>query len=69
VAYLEGGGQPPQHSADLACGKNCLHVLNAAERCEPTEPIGCTSGVSDALELARRTQSPAIMRLMWFHGA
>ena len=44
-----------------------LPVMNAAES-GAAEPVRCTSGVSDSLELARQTQSPAIMRLLWFYG-
>jgi hypothetical protein len=43
-------------------------VLNAAEP-GAGEPVRCTSGVSDALELARQTQSPGIMRALWFYSA
>jgi hypothetical protein len=31
--------------------------------------VRCTSGVSDALDLARQTQSPAMMRVLWFYSA
>ena len=67
--YLDDVGQAPWHSAEVACSKPCLFVLNAAESGARPEPICCTSGVSDAMELARQTQSPAITRLMWFHSA
>ena len=43
-------------------------VLNAAE-CGAAEPVRCTSGISDALELARRVQSPALTRVMWSYIA
>lgn len=57
----------PRHSSEVACPGRCLAILNAAEP-GAAEPVRCTSGVSDALELARRTQSPAVMRLLWFYG-
>jgi hypothetical protein len=50
----------------ITCAKPCLAVLNAAEA--GGEPVRCTSGVSDAMELARQTQSPAIARVVWFHS-
>jgi hypothetical protein len=46
----------------------CLAVLNAAEP-DAAEPVRCTSGVNDGLELVRQTQSPAITRTLWFYGA
>jgi LPXTG-motif cell wall-anchored protein len=65
--YLYDISQVPRHSDEVGCSKPCLLVLNAAESCG--EPIRCTSGMSDGLELARRTQSPAIMRNLWYHSA
>jgi hypothetical protein len=56
------------HSLEVLCPKPCLAALNAAEP-GAAEPVRCTSGVSDGMELARQTQSPAIMRLLWFHSA
>jgi hypothetical protein len=55
------------HSFEVACSKRCLAVLNAAE--PGAAPVRCTSGVNDSLELARQTQSLAIMRQLWFHSA
>ena len=68
-AYLYEVGQTPRHSAEVTCPKRCLAVLNAAESGPRPEPIRCTSGMSDALELVRQTQSPAITRLLWFYSA
>jgi hypothetical protein len=68
VQYLHEFDPAPRHSSEVACPKRCLAVLNAAEP-GAAEPARCTSGVSDALELARQTQSPAIMRLLWYHSA
>jgi LPXTG-motif cell wall-anchored protein len=65
--YVREASRVPRHSSELACSKRCLHALNAAERAVP-QPIRCTSGTSDSPELARQTQSPAIMRLLWFHS-
>ena len=55
----------PCHSQEVACAKPCLRVLNAAEP-GAAEPLRCTSGVSDGLELARQTLSPTAMRPLWF---
>jgi|SRR5215470_6403423 len=57
----------PCRSSKVACAKPCLRVLNAAES-GAAEPIRCTSGVSDGLELARQTLSPAAMRPLWFYS-
>jgi LPXTG-motif cell wall-anchored protein len=66
--YLYDVGQAPCHSDEIACPKRCLLVLNAAES-GAAEPIRCTSGISDGLELVRQTQSPAITRVLWYHSA
>jgi hypothetical protein len=58
----------PHHSSEVGCRKGCLAVLNAAEP-GAAEPLRCTSGVGDSLELARQVQSPAITRLAWYHSA
>jgi hypothetical protein len=68
VPYLCAVDPAPRHSPNVACSKPCLAVLNAAEP-GACEPVRCTSGISDSLELARQTQPPAIMRLLWFHSA
>jgi len=41
-------------------------VLNAAE--PGAEPVRCTSGVCDGLELVRQTTNPTVSRLLWLHG-
>lgn len=68
LSYSYDVGRASPHSLEVACSKPCLGVLNAAES-GASEPVRCTSGVNDGLELARQTQSPAIMRLLWFHSA
>ena len=68
VPYVREYDSTPHHSLDVACPKPCLAVLNAAEP-GAAEPVRCTSGVSDSLELAQQTQSPAIKRLLWFFSA
>ena len=65
--YVYEVGRAPRHCSEVACSKGCLHVLNAAERAV-TQPIGCTSGTTDGLELARQTLSPAMMWQLWFHS-
>jgi hypothetical protein len=67
VPYLCDVHSAPRHSLEVACPRRCLAVLNAAEP-GAAEPLRCTSGVSDAFELALRTQSPAITRLLWFYS-
>jgi len=67
MAYVCDVVANPCRSLDVACAKPCLRVLNAAEP-GAGEPVRCTSGVSDGLELARQTLSPAAMRPLWFYG-
>jgi hypothetical protein len=67
VSYLREVDSAPRHESDLGCAARCLGVLNAAEP-GAAEPVRCTSGVSDGLELVRQTQRPAITRLLWFYG-
>jgi len=67
VPYVCAVNRAPLHSTEVACPKRCLPVMNAAEG-GAAEPVRCTSGVSDALELARQTQSPALTRLLWFYS-
>jgi hypothetical protein len=68
MAYWREADPAPVHAAGVSCGKSCLAVLNAAEP-GAVEPAGVTSGACDSLELARRTQSPAMMRVIWLYGA
>ena len=68
-SYLYEVSQAPCHSEEVACPKRCLLVLNAAESGASAEPLRCTSGTSDGLELVRRTQTPAITRVLWYHSA
>ena len=67
--YLVEAGSAPVHSAEIACSRACLHVLNAAEAGASAEPVRCTSGMSDGMELVRQTQSPALTRIMWHHSS
>jgi hypothetical protein len=68
VSYLCEVDPAPVHTAEITCSKRCLATLNAAES-GAAEPPTCTSGVADSFELARQTQSPAMMRLLWTYGA
>ena len=66
LSYVREIHASPSHPK-VACPRPCLTVLNAAEG-GAAEPVRCVSGVNDSLELAHRTQSPAIRRLLWFFG-
>jgi hypothetical protein len=68
VPYLCEVEPAPCHSLEVSCFKPCLAVLNAAEP-GAAEPVRCTSGASDGMELARQTLSPAITRLLWSYSA
>jgi hypothetical protein len=67
LSYLCAADRTPRHSTGVRCSKPCLDVLNAAEA-GVAEPLRCSSGVSDGLELVRQTQSPAMMRVLWMHS-
>lgn len=67
LSYICDLHAAPCHSPEVACPRPCLAVLNAAEA-GAAEPVRCVSGVNDSVELAHRTQSPAIRRLLWFFG-
>jgi len=67
VPYLCEVDPGPRHSVEVACPKPCLAILNAAEP-GAAPPLRCTSGVHDALELARQTESPAMMRVLWSYS-
>jgi hypothetical protein len=64
VSYVREADPTPYHSLTVECAKPCLAVLNAAEP-GAAEPVRCTSGVVDGLELVRKTQSPPIARVLW----
>ena len=67
LSYVSEIHPAPCHALKVACPRPCLATLNAAEA-GTAEPVRCVSGISDSLELARRTQSSAIRRLLWFFG-
>jgi hypothetical protein len=67
MSYVRDVEATPRHSLEVACAKPCLQVLNAAES-GAAEPVRCTSGVSDGLELVRQTASPALARVLWFYS-
>jgi hypothetical protein len=67
VSFVCDVDATPRHSASVVCAKPCLRVLNAAEP-GAAEPVRCTSGVCDGLELVRQTANPAVSRLVWLHS-
>jgi hypothetical protein len=67
MSYVRDVEATPRHSSEVACAKPCLRVLNAAES-GAAEPVRCTSGVSDGLELVRQTASPGLTRVLWFYS-
>jgi hypothetical protein len=69
LPFLYEVNPAPHYADEPACAKRCLGVLNAAEGYPSARPLHCMSGTSDALELARQTQSPRMMRQVWFHNA
>jgi hypothetical protein len=65
LSFLCPAPPGPRHAREPRCSKACLKILNAAE----PGAGGPGSGSSgDALELARHTQSFAMMRRLWTSG-
>lgn len=67
VSYASEVDFTPRHPRGVACPRRCLGVLNAADS-GAADPKRCTAPFGDSLELARQTQSAAIMRLVWLYG-
>jgi hypothetical protein len=67
VSYASEVDFTPRHAFGVACPRRCLSVLNAAES-GAADPKRCTAPSGDSLELARQTQNPAIMQLVWRYG-
>jgi len=68
ASYLCEADSTPRQVSKLSCRRRCLGILNAAES-GAVEPVRCTSGFGDGLELARQTLNPSLMRLLWFYGS
>lgn len=66
MPYFSEFATSPHHWLEVPCSRRCLAVLNAAE--PGAGPVPCASGVSDASELVRETQPPAITRLLWLYS-
>jgi len=67
LSYAREVDFTPRHASGVACPRRCLGILNAAES-GAADPQRCTSPSGDSLDLARQTQGPAIMRLLWLYG-
>jgi len=67
VSYICESSRAPLHSTEVACPKRCLAVMNAAESAT-ANPIRCTSGINDGMELARQTLSPGLTRVLWLYS-
>jgi|RhiMetdeSRZDD1v2_1073273.scaffolds.fasta_scaffold07075_10 hypothetical protein len=67
VPYACDVAPTPRHPLRVSCPSPCLAVLNAAEP-GAAGSAPWASGVEDALELARQTQSASMMRILWFFG-
>ncbi len=66
ACYVRAFDPAPRHASAVGCSKRCLAVLNAAEG--GGAEVSCMSGVSDALDLARQVQTPAMMRVLWMYS-
>jgi hypothetical protein len=67
MSYHYEVGGTPCHAGKVTCGRRCLAVLNAAEAHVAESPLS-TSGAGDALDVARLTQTPAMMRVLWSYS-
>ena len=58
------------YTADVACSEHCLFVLNHTAVAGPIQPVECTSGACDAMDLARQaTGSPRTAQLLAYFGS
>ena len=67
---LEPAPSGAVYTADVACSEDCLFVLNHTAGAGPIQPVECTSGVCDAIDLARQaTGSPRTAQLLGYFGS
>lgn len=73
VPMYEVRFDPPSSHAvyerKVDCPQHCVFVLNETAVTHTGPPMECTSGTSDAFDLARQaTRSPQITRLLTYYG-
>ena len=57
----------PLYTGQVSCPQRCVFVLNATAVSATSEPVRCTSGISDAIGLAEQAIGSARMsRLLWY---
>lgn len=65
---LETARSYPVYAAEVSCPQHCVVVLNEGSVSVVSQPVECTSGISDAVELAAQTvRNPRISRLLWYY--
>ena len=66
---LETATTHPVFAPGVSCSQRCVSVLNAATPAVTPQPLACSSGVSDAIELMRQAGAPTKgSRLSWYAG-
>jgi hypothetical protein len=66
---LEAARPYPVYAAEVSCRQNCVFVLNEAAVSVAPQPVKCTSGISDAIELVgQAVRNPRIVRPLWYYG-
>ena len=64
---LEPPRSSPVYTAEVSCPQHCVFVLNAAAVSGVPQPVECTSGASDAINLVEQTiRNPRISRILWY---
>ena len=64
---LEAARSYPVYSTEISCPQSCVFVLNAAEPSIAPQPLKCTSGVADGIDLMRQVVGhPTGYQLLWY---
>ncbi len=65
---LEPARSYPVYAAEVSCPQHCVLALNESSVSVVSPSVECTSGISDAVELAAQTvRNPRISRLLWYY--
>ena len=64
---LEAARSHPVYSTGVTCRQSCLSVLNAAAPAVTPQPLECTSGAADGIDLVRQVAHyPTDSQLLWY---
>ena len=57
------------HASGVACAQDCVFVLNHAGAGVTAQPLGCSSGVNDAVDLMRQVDGQSSARQVLWHSS